>query len=167
MTHNDLEIYYNHFNKPEIVIGTCFPGPASLDIARREFEKFIRGPWINNTGLRWGIMMKNETKLVGTCGFYDWNHDSKRAEIGYDLDPAYWGKGIMTEALTEIINYSIEKMDLNRIQAIIDSYNLRSMRLVERLGFKKEGVFRQRSYFNGEFHDDVCFALLKKDWIKR
>jgi ribosomal-protein-alanine N-acetyltransferase len=167
LTQKDVEFYFQHFNKPEIVIGTCFPGPATIDIARREFERFIRGPWVNNTGLRWGIMVKDEMKLVGTCGYYDWVHDAMRAEVGYDLDPFYWGKGIMTEALTSVIKYGLEAMNLNRVQALIDSYNERSMRLVERLGFKKEGVLRQRSIFKGEFRDDVCFSLLKRDWYKR
>jgi hypothetical protein len=44
LTQKDVEFYFQHFNKPEIVIGTCFPGPATIDIARREFERFIRGP---------------------------------------------------------------------------------------------------------------------------
>jgi len=57
-------------------------------------------------------------------------------------------------------------MRLNRVQAIIDSRNVRSMKLVRRLGFMKEGVLRQRSYFNGQFRDDVCFSLLKKEWTK-
>ena len=55
----------------------------------------------------------------------------------------------MMEALCAVLKYGFEKMDLNRIQAIIDSKNIRSMKLVHRLGFKKEGVLRQRSYFNG------------------
>jgi ribosomal-protein-alanine N-acetyltransferase len=112
-------------------------------------------------------MVKDEMKLVGICGYYDWAHDAMRAEIGYDLDPVYWGKGIMTEALTAVIKYGLEAMNLNRVQALIDSHNERSMRLVERLGFKKEGVLRQRSIFEGEFRDDVCFSLLKRDWNKR
>jgi len=101
--------------------------------------------------------------LIGTCGYYDWNKTAQRAEIGYDLDPAYWGQGIMNEALRVVLKHGFEEMRLNRIQAIIDSRNVRSLRLVQRLGFKKEGVFRQRSYFNGQFRDDVCFSLLKKE----
>ncbi|MFQ5758897.1 MAG: GNAT family N-acetyltransferase, partial [Candidatus Bathyarchaeia archaeon] len=82
------------------------------------------------------------------------------------LNPAYWGQGIMTEALRAVLKHGFEKMELNRIQAIIDSKNTRSLKLVHRLGFKKEGVLRQRSYFNGQFLDDVCFSLLKKEWTK-
>lgn len=72
----------------------------------------------------------------------------------------------MTEALRAMLGYGFEKMELNRIQAIIDSENTRSIRLVQRLGFKKEGVLRQNSYFNGQFRDDVIFSLLKKEWTR-
>jgi len=65
-----------------------------------------------------------------------------------------------------VLKYGFEEMRLNRIQAIIDSENVRSFRLVQRLRFKKEGVLRQRSYFNGQFRDDVCFSLLKKEWTE-
>ena len=110
--------------------------------------------------------MKADHELMGTCGYYDWNKTVRRAEIGYDLNPTYWGRGIMTEALHAVLKHGFEEMDLNRIQAIIDSKNTRSMKLVKRLGFKKEGVLRQRSFFNGEFRDDVCFSLLKREWAR-
>ena len=70
----------------------------------------------------------------------------------------------MTEALRVILEYGFKEMGLNRIQAIIDSKNIRSINLIQRLGFKKEGVFRQRSYFRGQFLDDVCFSILRKEW---
>jgi ribosomal-protein-alanine N-acetyltransferase len=70
----------------------------------------------------------------------------------------------MTEALHAVIRYGFEKMRLNRVQAIIDSENTFSIKLVHRLGFKNEGVLRQRSYFKGQFRDDACFSLLKEEW---
>jgi len=164
MTVEDLTFYHAHFNKPEIVMGTCIPGPADMINAKAEFEKFILNPWRNETGLRWGIMLRKEHRLSDTCGIYDWDHVNRRAEIGYDLDPPYWGRGIMTEAVKAMLCYGFLEMNLNRIQAIIDYANDRSIRLVERLGFKQEGVFRQRSFFNGEFRNDILFSLLRKDW---
>jgi len=119
-----------------------------------------------NKGIRWGIIIRGGDGLVGTCGYYDWNKTSHRAEIGYDLEPAQWGKGIMAEALRAVLRYGFEEMGSNRIQAIIDSENVRSIKLVERLGFKREGVLRQNSYFRGRFRDEVCFSLLKEEWIE-
>ncbi|MCK4439562.1 GNAT family N-acetyltransferase, partial [Candidatus Bathyarchaeota archaeon] len=69
-------------------------------------------------------------------------------------------------ALHAVLDYSFGKMGMNRTQAIIDSKNIRSIKVVRRLGFKKEGVLRENSYFNGQFRDEVCFSLLKNEWTK-
>jgi len=166
MTLDDVEFYFHHFNNEKVIEGSCFPGPKSLEAAKEELERYCIKPFKENRGIRWGIIRKGRKELIGTCGYYDWNKTARRAEIGYDLDPAYWGQGIMTEALRAVLKHGFEKMELNRIQAIIDSKNTRSMKLVHRLDFKKEGVLRQNSYFNGQFLDDVCFSLLKKEWTK-
>ncbi|MFX1487174.1 MAG: GNAT family N-acetyltransferase, partial [Promethearchaeota archaeon] len=137
-----------------------------LETAKAELELFCINPFKEGTGIRWGIVRKGSSGLIGTCGYYDWSKTSRRAEIGYDLDPAYWGQGIMTEALMAVIEYGFQEMGLNRIQAIIDSKNKRSINLVQRLDFKKEGVLRQRSYFRERFLDDVCFSILRKEWGK-
>jgi len=164
MTLADAEFYFRHFNNDKIVEGCCFPGPKNIEVAKKELELYCIKPHRENRGIRWGIVKKEDKELIGTCGFYDWNTTAHRAEIGYDLEPAYWGRGVMTEAMHAVLEYGFEKMGLNRIQAIIDSKNTRSMRLVHRLGFKKEGVLRQRSYFNGQFRDDAIFSLLRKEW---
>lgn len=166
MTLADVEFYFRHFNNAKIVEGCCFPGPKSLEAAKEELELYCIKPFQEKRGIRWGIVRKGVNELIGTCGFYDWNKTASRAEIGYDLEPKYWGQGIMTEALRAVLKYGFKVMRLNRIQAIIDSENTESVKLVYRLGFKKEGVLRQRSYFNGQFRDDVCFSLLRKEWTK-
>ena len=126
---------------------------------------YILGPWKEDTGLRWGITLKDDGSIVGSCGFYKWEKDPHRkAEMGYDLAPAYWGRGIMREALQAIIQYGFDEMNLNRITVLVISYNDRSLRLVDRLGFVKEGVMRESAYFDGRFIDDVLLSLLKRDW---
>lgn len=166
MTPDDVGFFFRHFNNDKIIERSCFPGPKSLEAAREELERYCIKPFKEQTGIRWGIGRKGIDVLIGTCGYYDWNKTAYRAEIGYDLDPVFWKQGLMTEALLVVLRYGFEKMKLNRIQAIIDSENARSFRLVKRLGFKKEGVLRQNSYFNGRFRDEICFSLLKHEWRK-
>jgi len=163
MTVDDVEFYFHHFNDSRIVEGSCHPGPENLEDAKEELERYCIKPFKEDRGVRWGIVRKGSKELIGTCGYYDWNKTARRAEIGYDLDPACWGQGIMTESLRAILEYGFERMELNRIQAVIDSKNARSIKLIWRLGFRKEGVLRQNSYFNGQFRDDVVFSLLKKE----
>jgi ribosomal-protein-alanine N-acetyltransferase len=164
MTLGDLDFYFHHFNDQEIVEGTCFPGPKTLDAAEKELERYCINPFKENRGIRWGIVLKDIGELIGTLGFYDWDKDVHKVEIGYDLKPDHWGLGIMTEALHTVVRFCFETMGLNRIQAIIPVENHRSMNLVRRLGFTKEGVLRQNSFFNGIYRDDACFSLLREEW---
>jgi len=164
-TSDDVEWYLGHFSTPEIIHGSGFPAPEDIKAAKGEFETYILGPWRESTGLRWGITLKADGGLIGSCGFYKWERDPHRkAEIGYDLAPEYWGRGIMREALQAIIRYGFEEMNLNRVTLLAISYNERSLRLAERLGFVKEGVMRESAYFDGGFIDDVLYSLLRRDW---
>lgn len=167
ITMDDLDWYFHHFRLPEIAETTDFDGPADLDTARDELEKYILTPFKESTGLRWGITLKGSDELIGSCGFFKWEHDPhRRAEIGYDLHPAYWRQGIMTEALKAIIDYGFDKMALNRVTLLAFSFNKPSVALAKSLGFVREGVFRENSYHRGEFLDDELFALLRSDWEK-
>ena len=93
--------------------------------------------------LRWGIAFKNDSELIGTCGFYGVHSLHLRAEIGYELASSHWRQGIMTEALMAIIKFGFEKMELNRIQASVMLANIASIKLLEKLGFKNEGLLAQ------------------------
>lgn len=164
MTMDDLEFYFKHFSIREIEEGSGYPAPKDLDAARDEVQRFIIDLYENGLGYRWGIAKKGEDDLIGTCGYYLWNREARKAAIGYDLEPEYWGQGIMTEALAEMIRFGFKEMDLNRIQVSIEPSNERSLRLVQRLGFKREGVLRDNYFFKGVYQDDVMFSLLRREW---
>jgi len=167
ITIDDLDFYVKHFSIREIVEGSGFPAPKNIDVAKEEIDRFIIRLFKEGLGFRWGIAMKGQTKLIGTCGFYAWNKEAKKAQIGYDLDPEYWSKGIMGEALSEMFRFGFEEMGLNRIQCLIIPENKRSIKLIQTLGFKQEGVLRENSIFEGKFKDDVVFSLLKKEWLAK
>ncbi|MDB5083290.1 MAG: acetyltransferase, partial [Bacilli bacterium] len=77
----------------------------------------------SNQGIRWGISFKSRDTIIGTCGFHNWMKEHFKIEIGYELDPKYWLKGIMTEAVNEIIKFGFDELGLNRIEAFIDPAN--------------------------------------------
>jgi ribosomal-protein-alanine N-acetyltransferase len=129
------------------------------------YKKFIEPG--RPTRFRLGIMLKETGELVGTLGYHNLSKIDHSAEIGYDLEKAYWGKGIMTEAVEALTRYGFERMNLNRIAATADSENSRSIRLLERSGFLKEGLLRDHCYYKGRFHDEVIYSLLQKDWEQR
>jgi ribosomal-protein-alanine N-acetyltransferase len=108
---------------------------------------------------------KATSKPVGKCGFHSWYPDHRRAEIGYGFtDENYKGKGLMTEALKEMIKYGFEKMELNRVEAFVGPNNPASLKLIRSLGFTEEGQLREHYYKHPRLEDSICFSLLKKEY---
>ncbi|MBU0623519.1 MAG: GNAT family N-acetyltransferase [Candidatus Thermoplasmatota archaeon] len=161
----DAPWYFEHFNTKEIVEGQDRGGPRDLSEARAELKLYFVDVFRLKHGIRWGITVKGDDKLIGSAGFYKWIQPERyQAEIGYDLNPAFWGKGIMTEALGVIIQYGFDHMGLHRIEVLTSHHNKRSQKLIRRLGFKREGVLRDHYFIEGRFSDDVLFSLLKEEW---
>jgi ribosomal-protein-alanine N-acetyltransferase len=164
----DTEWYLEHFSRKEIVQGQGFPAPKGMKEARKELQLYFVDLFRKGNGFRWGIERKGEQGLIGSCGYYKWlKPEGRQAEIGYDLDRPYWGQGIMTEALTAIIDFGFRKMDLNRIELLVMPRNERSKGLARKLGFKKEGILREHG-FDEKMRptDDVMFSLLRRDWVR-
>ena len=109
-------------------------------------------------------MLKDAGKLIGTCGFHAMSDYHKRIEVGYDLNRDYWGKGIMKEALSLIIDYAFEESDVNRIEAFVEPPNIASRALLERQGFRMEGILREHEMCRGELIDIEILSLLRKEW---
>jgi ribosomal-protein-alanine N-acetyltransferase len=168
LTFKDVPWYFGHFNTREIVEGQDHLGPRDLNEARAELKLYFLDNFRCRSGIRWGIALKGDGNLIGSAGFYKWVQPGRyQAEMGYDLNPAFWGKGIMTEALSAIIQYGFDKMGLHRIEVLISHHNKRSQKLIRRLGFKREGVLRDHYFVEGRFSDDVIFSLLKEEWKAR
>jgi [ribosomal protein S5]-alanine N-acetyltransferase len=86
--------------------------------------------------LEWGIVLNQDTRLVGTCGLHSFTPDGHQAEIGCLLARAQWGQGIMTEALQTVIHFGFQTLALQVILADIEVLNQRSLALFDRLGFQ-------------------------------
>ncbi|WP_438026242.1 GNAT family N-acetyltransferase [Sorangium sp. So ce233] len=114
-----------------------------------------------NTAIWWGITLEESGDLIGYGGFLRWNKPHRWAEIGYGLEPASWGRGIMTEALRAMLPFGFASMDLHRVEAQLDPENRASARVLERLGFTREGQHRQNWYYDGQFTDTAVYGLLR------
>lgn len=120
--------------------------------------------WENGEGIRWGITLKTEDRVIGTCGFHNWIKEHSKAEVGYELTPEYWRKGIMTEAIEEIVRFGFKELGLNRIEAFIDPENISSRKLLEKTGLQEEGLLRECFFEKNRFVDAVIFAILKREY---
>ena len=135
----------------------------SLDDTRALIEQ-IQARYVRREAIRWGITLKGEDRVIGSCGFHHFDAGFHRAETGYELQRAFWGKGVMTEAMSAILTYGFDFLELHRIEAIIDIVNERSKGLLLKLGFTYEGNLRQRYFFRNQFEDEYYFGLLRDEW---
>ncbi|WP_071645385.1 GNAT family N-acetyltransferase [Planococcus versutus] len=118
-----------------------------------------------STGIRWGITHKENGRVIGSCGFFYTHPEHSRTEIGYELSKEYWGKGIVSEALEAIILYGFQHFQLERIEALVEPANSASSKLLEKNGFKQEGLLRHYEFTCGKFDDLYIYSRLKGDII--
>ncbi|MBX9969730.1 GNAT family N-acetyltransferase [Priestia aryabhattai] len=116
------------------------------------------------SGIRWGITLKEQGDIIGSCGFLNRVHDHYRTEIGYELAKDYWGNGIASEALGAVIKYGFTHFNLRRIEALIEPANAASQKLIKKHGFIKEGLLRSYEFTCGKFDDLYMYSLLKQDF---
>jgi [ribosomal protein S5]-alanine N-acetyltransferase len=110
--------------------------------------------------IHWALESRATGAFLGTAGFWRWDKQHFRAELGYDLAPVHWGEGYMVEALTPIIAYGFETMKLHSMEGNIDLENRQSARVLEKLGFVREALFRESVFKDGKFHDTAVYSLL-------
>ncbi|MDP3150003.1 MAG: GNAT family N-acetyltransferase [Ignavibacteria bacterium] len=128
-------------------------------------EKMIRSAeesFNNETGLNWGIVEKRTNSFIGYFGFWRILYEHCRAEIGYALNPQYWGKGYMNETLETMMKFGLKSMRLHSVEANVNPGNDKSIKLLERAGFKREAYFRENFLFNNTFYDSIIYSLLEK-----
>jgi ribosomal-protein-alanine N-acetyltransferase len=122
----------------------------------------------NGWGYRWAITFKDDPdRVIGSCGYFSVRIATHTVEMGFDLHPDYWRQGIMTEALTAVLNYTFSDgntMPVYRIEALVDPSNNPSMGLLSKLGFQEEGLRRGFGYWKGDYQDVLIFALLRDEW---
>jgi len=139
--------------------------PAYTDVAQAQalFEKTDRGVRCGEF-LYWAITVRGRDQLIGGCTLFSINATHARAEIGYALASDCWGRGYAQEALRAVLDHAFGVLRLHRIEADVDPRNAGSRRLLERLGFKHEGLLRERWRVAGEISDSAIYGLLADDY---
>ena len=155
---------FEFYGDPEVMKGHGRPGLKTLDEVRDKIQQWFIDPFENNAGIRFGIYLKDTDRLIGSCGFWKIEELHFKAEIGYELAKQFHRKGYMKEALKELVRFGFTNMDLNRIEANADQFNLASQSTLESVGFIKEGIKKEAEYEDGSFVDMHSYALLKKEW---
>lgn len=133
---------------------------------RHRADRFIaacRQMAAEGSGARLAMESGSDGRFIGWCGLTRWNPDYRSASLGYCLDQAAWGHGYATEAARAVLQWAFDTLDLNRVQAETDTRNMASARVLEKLGFVREGTLREDCVVNGEVSDSWVYGLLRRD----
>jgi len=158
---DDAPSLYNYYSNENIYSYLDWNGPEaierSIEVIHIWNEGFEKG-WI----IRFAIADKMSDEVIGTIFLSEF--EGKRAEIGYELSEKYWHKGIMSEAMNEVLAIGFNQLGLVRIQAIVAEENIASRKLLTKFNFKEEGYLRQYECHSvtGECRDMLIYSLLRK-----
>ncbi|WP_094096376.1 GNAT family N-acetyltransferase [Paenibacillus physcomitrellae] len=163
----DADQMFEYWSDPEVVKYMNVPPFANAE----ETAEMIK--WLNllaetEDTIRWGIELKDSGRLIGSCGYNTWQlAGAHRAEIGYELGRPYWGQGYMREALLTMFEFGFCTMGLNRIEALLYPVNYASIRLLQKLGFQREGMLREYQQAGDRFVDLDMYSLLRREWAHK
>lgn len=136
---------------------------------RREVENFLQQliAWQTDQPrlkFQLAVESKNNGMLIGSCGVRKSKEDSFEGELGYEINPHYWGEGYATEAARAMLKFGFDDLQLHRMFASVIAENAGSRRVVEKLGFTYEGQLRENQRFRDRWWDTSLHGLLKKEW---
>lgn len=118
----------------------------------------------DGSGARLAIDRLADGAFVGWCSVSRWNAEFRSAALGYCLSDAAWGQGYATEAAGAALRWAYDTLELNRVQAEVDTRNAASARVLEKLGFVREGTLREDCVVDGEVSDSWVYGLLRREW---
>lgn len=136
--------------------------PRKLMEEKNAAEKLITrttDAYRNKQGIAWAAVLRDEGDIIGTCGFNRIELQHARAEIGGEMNPAYWGKRLPPEAVKAIIDFGFNVMNLHSIEARVLPGNRSAIALIDLLGFEKEAHFRDYFFYEESFHDLAVYSL--------
>jgi [ribosomal protein S5]-alanine N-acetyltransferase len=155
---SDARDYFHYMDMPEMKgFLTKDNRPGSVQEAKEEVI-YWGSLFPQKRSIYWGIALKETNELIGTAGFNLISFQNSRAEISYDLSPKYWGKGVMLRSIKAILKFADDALELVRIQATVITDNDRSLKLLERTGFRREGLLEKYEVVEGVHKDYYMYA---------
>ena len=159
----DTADMYEYASRPEVTRYLTWQPHPDRDYTR-EYLQYLGNRYSAGMFYDWAIVYEPDCKMIGTCGFTAFNCTSDSAEVGYVLNPAYWGKGIAAEALSRVMEFGFDDMGLHRIEAKFIEENERSRRVMEKVGMTFEGVARDGMLVKGNYVNVGVCAILESEW---
>ncbi len=159
---SDARDLYAYARDPLVSKHVLWTAHRSVSDSRRFLRAGIRQYSRGFPG-SFAIVLRENSRMIGTIGFMWINSEYRSCEVGYSLSRDYWNRGLMTEALREVIRYAFDTLSLNRIECQHETDNPASGRVMEKAGMRFEGVMRQRIRNKGAYSDVAVYAILRED----
>ena len=159
----DVPQLYAQFSDPKVMRYWSRSPLMRIEEAQTLFEELDRGVGSGEFA-QWAIARRSDDLMIGSCALFAHQQVHRRAAVGYALASAHWGQGYGHEALRLALNHAFDILELHRLEADVDPRNAASIRLLEKLGFVREGVLRERWHVGGEVQDSAIYALLAPDY---
>ena len=132
-----------------------------------ETKQIMEEVFLNKDDI-WAIELKEERKVIGSVGLIaDMKRQNEKVRmLGYAIGKPYWGLGIMTEVCQAVLQYGFSKLELMMISAYVYSFNERSKRVLEKLGFVYEGTLREaEEIYSGAVYDNECYSIAREEYL--
>ncbi|HLY77058.1 MAG TPA: GNAT family protein [Thermoplasmata archaeon] len=161
---SDVPLLTRYMNDPRV--------SRPLTSRHAPYTRLQEVAWVNDSiraaakgkKLNLAITLREGGTLVGGIGLEVPDWDNGRGWTGYWLIPQHWHKGYASEAASALCSVAFERLRLHRMEANVFDFNPRSMRLLRRLGFKREGKRRETYHRSGRWHDELAFGLLATEF---
>lgn len=161
---SDAPVFAEYRSDPEVARYQSWTPPLPLDEATAQVEDFAAGDPNAPGWFQYAIALRSaDAPLIGDIGV-NLHENLMLAEIGFTLSARYQGRGYATEAVRALIARLFTEMRLLRLAAECDARNAASARLLERVGFRREGLRRQHTWIKGEWTDDLLYGLLATEY---
>jgi ribosomal-protein-alanine N-acetyltransferase len=164
MSGDDAPTLFEYFRDPEYTRYVSFEVHSSPE-QTKDFITWMADLYQRQDSIRWGIQLKETGGLIGTIGLHFLRRDIRCMEVGYHIGRSYWRRGFATEALRTVVDFGFRDMNLNRIEATHHAGNEASGRVMQKVGFRYEGIWRQRAYKHGSLVDTVWYSLLREEYL--
>ena len=165
LTAGDAEAVFAYSWDPEVARYTGWEPAASIEDAQAFIDSVLR-QYHAGQPAGWGVVHRADQRLIGTCGFSAYSPISGSGFLSYALARQYWGEGLTTEAVLEVLDFGFTVMGLHRVQATCIVDNVGSWRVMEKAGMRYEGVLKGLAVKHGQRWDMKVYSVLRGEWAE-
>ena len=123
--------------------------------------KSLQAGYHEKTGIIWTFVLKRSGESLGYGGFFEISENRDNTEVGYGILKKYWGNGYVSEVVKELTRFGFDDMDIQRIFGRVDPENIPSARILEKLGYRNEGIIHADGFARGRHFDMTTWARVK------